>query len=68
MQSFCDLETDQMSAARLGDGAETHATVPHRESWLDRLARLLAPMPVDHMPIVPRECLPPACCTGADCC
>ena len=68
MQSFCDLETDKMSAARLGGSAPAHAPAPYRESWLDRLARALAPMPVDHMPIVPRECVPPACCTTADCC
>ncbi len=58
MQSFCDLETDQMSATRFAgpatnDAAPTRAQA--RESWLDRLARALAPVPVDHLPIVPRH-------------
>jgi hypothetical protein len=68
MQSFCDLETDQMTAARFGPSADTPAPSPTRQSWLDRLARTLAPIPVDHMPIVTRPCNPPACCTSADCC
>lgn len=79
MQSFCDLETDKMSAARFAEPAANTATAPgapFRESWLDRLARALAPMPVDHVPIVPRQVsaaqefvrshrAAPQCCTSA---
>ncbi|MBA4136887.1 MAG: hypothetical protein C0518_06180 [Opitutus sp.] len=56
MQSFCDLETDKVNATRF---AETSAigpdSLPSRESWLDRLARMVAPIPVDHVTIVPRH-------------
>lgn len=79
MQSFCDLETDQMSAARFAEPAPNAAptsNTPFRESWLDRLARAIAPAPVDHMPIVPRHLSAaqdlvrshrsaPQCCTTA---
>lgn len=52
MQSFCDLETDSMTAARFDAAAPTPPPAS-RESWLDRLARKLAPIPVDHVPIAP---------------
>lgn len=52
MQSFCDLETDAMTAARFGAAADTPPPPP-RESWLNRLARKLAPNPVNHVPIAP---------------
>lgn len=55
MQSFCDLETEKMNAARFNESAVESPALPHRESWLDRLARKLAPIPVDHVTIVPRH-------------
>lgn len=51
MQSFCDLETEQMTAARFAPAGE-NASV-RRESWLDRLARRLAANPAEQMPIAP---------------
>lgn len=69
MQSFCDLETDKMTAARFaGPAVESTAPsrAPFRESWLDRLARALAPMPVDHMPIIPRDANTAVSCCAAE--
>lgn len=79
MQSFCDLETDPMSAARFAapdPNATPPSRAPGRESWLDRLARALAPGPVDQPPIVPGQVsaaqelvrshrAAPQCCTPA---
>jgi len=58
-----DHESDTAAALRLGSPPETTA---NRESWLSRLARWLAPIPVDHMPIVSPA--PAACCAPARCC
>lgn len=54
MQSHCDLETDALNEARFGAPAPAPAApAPTRTHWLDRLARKLAPIPVDHVPIAP---------------
>lgn len=50
MQCYSDLETDALNEARFGAPA---APAPTRTNWLDRLARKLAPIPVDHVPIAP---------------
>lgn len=73
MQSYCDFETDTVNERRFGAPADQTVATP-RQSWLDRLARKLAPIPVDHAPIAPapldapqgagRSHPQPACCVN----
>lgn len=60
-----DHESDTLAAARLGGPSPSSPAPIHRESWLDRLARHLGAVPVDHMPIIPRD--DPACGAPANC-
>lgn len=60
-----DHESDTTAALRLDPTA--HPAV-FRESWLDRVVRALAPVPVDHMPIVPLDPIPSKSCPVARCC
>ncbi len=61
-----DHESDTLAAARLGEMSPSNPAPVFRESWLDRLARRLGAVPVDHMPIVPRGSPTPAGCTVAN--
>jgi hypothetical protein len=49
-----DHESDSMAGARLEQPPNSSATAARqRESWLDKLARHLGTVPVDHMMIPP---------------
>ena len=50
-----DHESDTMASDRLNPTASVAPLPSYRESWLDKLARHLGAVPVDHMPIVPRS-------------
>ena len=60
-----DHESDTMASDRLNPTASVAPLPSYRESWLDKLARHLGAVPVDHMPIVPRVA-PSACCAAAE--
>jgi hypothetical protein len=53
MKIHSDFETDTVNARRFGGAEEKPASPPTHGSWLDRLARRLAPTPVDHVPVQP---------------
>lgn len=63
-----DHESDTLAAARLGETVPSNLAPVYRESWLDRLARHLGAVPVDHMPIIQRPGASPACGTPAHSC
>jgi hypothetical protein len=61
-----DHESDHTAAARLASPPPTESNPVRHESWLDKLARHLGAIPVDHMPIIPRDLPAAACCATAD--
>lgn len=62
-----DHESDPMAALRLGTPPPAAPAPRLRESWLDKLARHLGAVPVDHVLIPPNSFAPAkACCAGAD--
>ncbi len=63
LMKLTDHESDILATARLGETPPSNPAPVRRESWLDRLARHLGAVPVDHMPIVPRSRPAPACCS-----
>lgn len=53
MKIHSDFESDTVNAHRFGGAEEKPAPLPTHGSWLDRLARRLAPTPADDAPALP---------------
>lgn len=65
IMKLSDHESDPMATARLGPPPEPQTPPGYSESWLDKLARHLGSVPVDHMMIPPTSFAPEkACCVG----